>query len=1432
MRRIIFTLLLLLVATMPAVAQNRFWCKGFLFEVHGSYSNRSVKLIAADDASYSGTITIPSSVSVIVDAGTSVSGGGQFEVNYDVTMIGENAFAGCTDVTEVILPKTVTTIGVEAFYGCTGLTRVTFGNKYCDIYSRAFAGCTALTSFTLPRNASLWPGVFEGCTGLISVNLPSAITSIPENAFYGCTSLRGITIPSTVKRIESSAFAYCTSLTNVVIPNSVTYFGQNVFYSCTGLTQVTLSKNLSSLGGTFLGCTALTSVDIPLQVTSLDATFKGCTNLTAVNIPPLVKEIGNETFADCERLSHIDLPNSLTRIGSRAFCNTALTSLVLPSTVTRIESNAFDGCTSLMSVTCRNLNPPYMSNSEGFTSDTYGLASLYIPASSVNKYQNANWWKLFENVEGKEAYNTTYDFVSDGLFYLVMPNNTVTVTGGNGYDGELTIPATVTNNGVTYSVTGISSNAFSGSGIVALNLPSTLTTIGEKAFYNCNGLTSLTIPENVTSIGADAFGGLLALSRIVWNARECRNSGIPYNIYGYGKYFGYDYYEYEYYLVEFNEIKTNVTEIIIGDQVKVLPDGLAACSQITSIELPESLEAIGDNAFYFCALLTSVTIPVNVTSIGEHAFCNCDGLTSLTWNARNCPDYGGLYYPVTYQYDPITGYDDNTPDGSSPISQIYIGNQVQTLPGDFARSSFISSIQLPASLRSIGAYAFYNCWNLTSDLVIGDEVTDIGDNAFAGCARVTKLTVGRNVSDIGMGAFGYGSEYNSNYYSTDNVPAMRLTSLTWNARQCETAGDISYSSLTQLLIDDNVEVLPDGFGYRSGQLSAPPVLPSSLRVIGNNVFSYCSWLQELTLPSTVTSIGNNAFLGCNRLSSLTLPDRLKSIGRFAFAYCGNLAGISLPDSLQTIGDNAFSDCSRLLSLFLPASVIDFGNQAFSSCSSIESIVVDAGNTVYDSRDNCNAVIRTDDNTILLTCKNTTIPGSITAIKDYAFYGNSQLTGIDIPSSIVSIGKYAFSCSNLMGITIPNSVTSIGEHAFEFCSRLATVTLSESLDTIQPYTFSCCDSLRSITIPNSVTTIRRSAFSGCSQLSSVVLSESLTTLEPLVFNYCPKLTTMTIPASLTSISRNAFNGSGMREVTVDSNNPKYDSRDNCNAIIETDNNNLYLGFNNSSIPGTVTSVGDSAFYGRAGLNQVIIPNSVNSIGNSAFENCSALSSVQIGSSVRVLGMNSFCRCNELKALVIPNTLDSIGNQAFQLCRKLKDLRLGTSLKGIGEWAFSYCDSLKSVTIPNSTRTIDDYAFFNSRLESLTIGSSVNFIGYEAFYSYYGNLTRINCLAKTPPTISSYSFYYSVYDNATLFVPEASLNDYKTADNWKRFKNIVGIPGAGPGDVDGNGSIEVNDVTALIDLILNGGDTSIYCDVNGDGEVSILDITIILDLLLQN
>jgi len=486
-------------------------------------------------------------------------------------------------------------------------------------------------------------------------------------------------------------------------------------------------------------------------------------------------------------------------------------------------------------------------------------------------------------------------------------------------------------------------------------------------------------------------------------------------------------------------------------------------------------------------------------------------------------------------------------------------------------------------------------------------------------------------------------------------------------------------------------------------------------------------VQHDDVAYSVTTIGSFAFSRCGGLSSLTLPNTVTSIGSNAFCFCSGLTdSLIIPNSVISIGESAFIYCLGFTNLTLGNSVTEIGYRAFSYCTGLDQIMVDSNNTTYDSRENCNAIIKTSTNELIVGCKNTVILNSVTSIGKGAFMGCSTLTGnLVIPNSVTTIGDYSFDgCSGLTGdLTIPNSVTTLGKFAFANCSGF----------------------MGGLTIGNSVTSISRNAFWGCSGLTgNLVIPNTVITIDTSAFNGCTGFTgDLIIPNSVTTIGEFAFN--------------------NC------------TGFNGGlTIGNSVTTIGNGVFWGCSGLTgNIVIPNSVTTIGDFAFDNCTGFTgSLTIGNSVTYL--SGFEGCTGLTGnLTIPNTVTYIGMYAFSGCSGLKgSLTIPNSVTSIGHFAFSACSGFTgNLTIGNSVSTIGNSAFQNCSgfTEYLTIGKAVTEIGSDAFYGCFG-LSEMIMLGTTPPSLGNY-YVFSNTNGCPIYVPYESLYDYNSATKWSSYSNRI-------------------------------------------------------------
>lgn len=433
--------------------------------------------------------------------------------------------------------------------------------------------------------------------------------------------------------------------------------------------------------------------------------------------------------------------------------------------------------------------------------------------------------------------------------------------------------------------------------------------------------------------------------------------------------------------------------------------------------------------------------------------------------------------------------------------------------GNLTIPSSVVSNGVSYNVVAIDFFAFGYCSNLTS-VSIPNTVTKLDSRAFAYCSSLTTITIPTSVDTIGGAVF-------------DDCSS--LTTVFFNATTCAYMGNSSTpvfnhcTSLTTVNLGNNVQIIPPYAFWGCGSLSSITIpnsvnsigeysffncsgltsinIPNSITSIGDHAFNGCSSLYSFNIPSSITSIGNNTFSNCDSLTTISIPNSVTSIGNFSFSNCHSLTSITIPNSVTSIGNLSFRNCSSLTSIIIPNSVTSIGTNPFSGCSNILSMIVASGNTQYDSRNNCNAIINSSNNTLISGCINTVIP-----------------------NTVISIGSHAFSIGGVTSISMPNSITSIGDDAFSSCHDLATIVWGSNITNIGARAFSYCHGLTSVDIPQSVTSIGIWAFDACTNLTTVNLYASnclMGNVNPSIFSNCPNFTTLNIGENVISLPYNAF-----------------------------------------------------------------------------------------------------------------------------------------------------------------------------------------------------------------------------------------------------------------------------------------------------------------------
>ena len=805
-----------------------------------------------------------------------------------LTTLPANCFEKCTALTTFTLPAKMVTINTSAFKGCTALTEVTNLSQATNIGSSAFEGCTALTSADMSSvtatNFAKASSAFKGCTALETVTLPTAAETIPASMFAGCTALEQLAVPSTVTFIGANAFSGaglksidlsatkidrfsnsatgtvsssssasqftdCVNLEEVKLPESLAYIGVSVFSGCTSLTTINWPSSLTLIAREAFKNTAITSFTIGSNLVYLDTTaFLGCAleNISAVGTNDVFKvengaayvigtmisgsskyaydnalilfsssaidENGVFTLAEgCTGLvsgvstssnmegsalafnsaiKEVVLPSTMTSIGAYAFANmTALERITIPASVTYIGKQAFKNCTALTTVIFEDeegaATLEFESAANNFFAGCSALETVHIPA----------------RIRNIPAYMFGYSSTTESTLCVNLQN--VTIAEG---------------------VESIGDNAFNGTAIESIDLPSTIKTIGKQAFANTN-LTAFAFSADIAAVGEKAFAGTqlttvtIPAGDITWTAT-------------------------------FSGVATLET-VVVEEGVTAIPASMFTdCVALTSIDIPESVTSIGASAFKGCTSLATIDLPEGLTVLGESAFQNCTALTSIA-----------------------------IPDGVTSLSTIASTTMAKAVTASsytFDGCTALESVTLPANLAWIGGYAFRNCTSLT-ELDLPEAVAVIAPSAFAGSA-IKKIEV-KNPNIImyqsfmdmtaleeavlpeGLTALGYKLFYNCESLRTVNIPSTVTTFATVyvadNGNNISTTGNTFQGchALESIVIPDGVTEIPtSAFAKKGANQGDTPMALTSIK-----------------LPANLQSIAYGAFAGCSNVTSIVIP---------------------------------------------------------------------------------------------------------------------------------------------------------------------------------------------------------------------------------------------------------------------------------------------------------------------------------------------------------------------------------------------------------------------------------------------------------------------------------------------------------------------------------------------------------------------------------
>ena len=760
--------------------------------------------------------------------------------------------------------------------------------------------------------------------------------------------------------------------------------------------------------------------------------------------------------------------------------------------------------------------------------------TLYITGSGyMSSYSNQGPWI---------SYSPKYVVLSDGVQSI----------GRRAFAECRFMEKVIACNGITT----IGNNAFLNcTSLTEFSIPDNVSNVGELTFKGCANLSSVTFGKNIVDFGKDVFLNCTRLQNIIWNVKRC--NGVC-NGWGTSTTTGYDYstsqsYTYEYLSFDiFQSIRPFVTTIVIGDSVEQIP--MYFCYRMTKlnqISIPENIIDIGrgafeetgiynnqdnwendvlyigdclikaketltgnyairggtriiaDDAFYICPNLQAIIGGDDLKYIGSGAFESCTSLQSVTNIQKVTHIRSGAF-------GQCTGFDVFV----LPDSLEYLGS------GAFAHCSNLTSITIPNKTSYIGSSAFESCTNLSS-ITLSESLDSICKATFKECSSLLGITIPNNVQSLGEEAF-----YN-----------------------CDT--------LKHINLGQNILNIGKDCFYSCNNLDSV-ILPSKTRIIGESAFAFCPMLRHFEFNNGLERIEQSAFYSCTALDSIRLPLALSNLQSSSFSKCSNLKYVVLPDSLSTIQPYTFSGDTSLTEITIGEKMLGFQPYSFKDCKNIQiwhwnAIEFESSNSFQDVKASHAHILTFGD-------KVKHIPSNLSLC-------TSAVTFVNIPASVESIGKYAFSssldsvkwnpinypekltrspfsssikyfkfgegvervpnylCSSMSvdSLILPESVQHIGRMSFADCTNLRYIYLPDALQTIDTLAFKNCSRLNVVTIPDNVKTIASNTFLNCSDLALVVFGEGIETIENSAFYGCWNMRYVEFPENVQTIEPWAFSG---------------------------------------------------------------------------------------------------------------------------------------------------------------------------------------------------------------------------------------------------------------------------------------------------------------------